>query len=100
MKALAESSVEGEQLACSRGDRLLFDGLAFRIHSGQWLHVRGRSGAGKTSLLRQLAGLARPAAGRVLWNGTDIARDGDTYRRALLYSNIASRRGAINSWRR
>jgi len=74
-----------ERLACTRGDRPLFSGLDFQIQSGQWLHVRGSNGAGKTSLLRQLAGLSRPAEGHVLWNGTDILRDGHEYRRALLY---------------
>jgi heme exporter protein A len=82
---LQQNALSAERLACTRGDRPLFSGLDFQIQSGQWLHVRGSNGAGKTSLLRQLAGLSRPADGHVLWNGTDIARAGDAYRRALLY---------------
>ena len=82
---LQQNALSAERLACTRGDRPLFSGLDFQIQSGQWLHVRGCNGAGKTSLLRQLAGLSRPADGHVLWNGTDIARAGDAYRRALLY---------------
>ncbi|WP_341677466.1 cytochrome c biogenesis heme-transporting ATPase CcmA [Niveibacterium sp. SC-1] len=81
----ARGHLRGEGLACVRGDRELFASLDFELHAGECLHVRGANGAGKTSLLRQLAGLSRPASGKVLWNGTDIARDSDDYRAALLY---------------
>lgn len=60
------SSLTAEKLACARGDRRLFDGLSFRVTAGQALAVEGANGAGKTSLLRLLAGFLAPAAGRVL----------------------------------
>ena len=50
-------------LACRRGDRLLFEGLGFELQAGQVVWLRGANGRGKTSLLRLLAGLARPAGG-------------------------------------
>jgi heme exporter protein A len=50
-------------LACRRGDRLLFEGLGFELHAGQVIWLRGANGRGKTSLLRLLAGLSRPAGG-------------------------------------
>src|SRR6185369_1406875 len=37
-------------LACSRGERRLFDGLDFHLDAGEWLHVKGENGAGKTTL--------------------------------------------------
>ena len=77
--------LQADDLACRRGHRTLFEGLRLDLAEGEWVHVRGDNGAGKTSLLRLLAGLARPAAGRVLWDGTDIVRDGADYRAALLY---------------
>lgn len=52
-------------LACRRGERLLFRHLDFELHGGEVLWVRGRNGCGKTSLLHLLAGLSRPEAGRV-----------------------------------
>ena len=55
-----------EKLACARGERRLFDGLSFRVRAGQALAVEGANGAGKTSLLRLIAGFLAPAAGRIL----------------------------------
>ncbi len=52
-------------LACRRGERLLFSGLSFQVEAGQCLTVVGPNGAGKTSLLRILAGLLHPVAGEV-----------------------------------
>ena len=45
----------------------------------------GPTGAGKSTLLRILATIARPTAGRVTWDGADIAREPDTLRAVLGY---------------
>ena len=60
------SSLTAERLACVRGDKRLFDGLSFRVTAGQALAVEGANGAGKTSLLRMIAGFLTPAAGRLI----------------------------------
>ena len=52
-------------LACRRGERLLFRGLSLAIGPGEALHVTGANGVGKSSLIRILAGLLRPFAGAV-----------------------------------
>lgn len=57
-------------LACRRGDRLLFSGLSFALASGEALQVAGPNGIGKSSLLRLLAGLMHPFAGAVVAAGT------------------------------
>ncbi len=72
-------------VACRRGDRVLFSGVRFALGAGDWLHVRGANGAGKTSLLRLLAGLARPHAGSVQWNGVELARAGDDWHGAMAF---------------
>lgn len=51
-------------LACARGDRLLFKAMNFSVKAGELLLVQGGNGQGKTSLLRLLTGLARPEAGK------------------------------------
>ncbi|WP_420466844.1 heme ABC exporter ATP-binding protein CcmA [Panacagrimonas sp.] len=52
-------------LAVGRGDRQLLGGLYFVIEPGDVLHVRGRNGAGKSSLIEVLVGLRPPLAGEV-----------------------------------
>ena len=54
-----------EALACQRGAGLVFDNLSFEVKPGTALMVRGANGSGKSSLLRQLAGLLPVAAGRI-----------------------------------
>jgi heme exporter protein A len=75
--------LSASNLSCVRGDRALFDGIDFEVGAGEWLHVRGANGCGKTSLLRLLAGLSKPAQGEIRWCG-EPAND-DTYRGDLLF---------------
>ncbi|MBN7798980.1 cytochrome c biogenesis heme-transporting ATPase CcmA [Parahaliea mediterranea] len=51
--------LEAEALGLERGGRVLFEGLSFSVRRGQLVQVEGANGAGKTSLLRILAGLSR-----------------------------------------
>ena len=68
-----ELRVDG--IACERGGRLLFSGLSFTLAAGELLALTGANGAGKTSLLRLIAGLGAPTAGRIVWPlaGKDLA---------------------------
>ena len=54
-----------DDVACIRGERLLFEGLSLALKRGDALWLRGPNGAGKSSLIRLAAGLLRPAAGIV-----------------------------------
>ena len=72
-------------LACVRGERRLFERLDLMLAPGEWLHVRGENGTGKTSLLRILAGLAQPAEGEIRWQDEPINRLQEDYRRHLLF---------------
>jgi len=60
-----------DQLACSRGGRTVFTGLSFSLSGGEAMIVTGRNGAGKSSLLRMIAGLIRIAGGRIEFAGGD-----------------------------
>lgn len=57
------SAVRCSNVACVRGGRLLFKDLSFEVASGALLSVEGRNGAGKSSLLRMIAGFLAPAMG-------------------------------------
>lgn len=67
---MQEHRLAARELACRRGDRVLFHGLSLEVGSGEALHVAGVNGIGKSSLLRILAGLLRPFAGEVERQGT------------------------------
>lgn len=54
-----------ENLAVARGDRRLFSGFCLSVAAGELVHLSGRNGVGKTSLLETLAGLRQPEAGQV-----------------------------------
>ena len=58
-------------LACRRGGRDVFAGVSFSVASGESLTIRGRNGAGKSSLLRMVAGLVRVAGGQLSLEGGD-----------------------------
>ena len=62
---MAGGQLEAVDLACVRSGRLVFDRVDLQVPAGGALLVRGPNGVGKSSLLRVLAGLLRPAAGRL-----------------------------------
>jgi len=77
--------LESINLTCVRGDRTLFAGLNFSIQPGEFLHLKGHNGSGKTSLLRILSGLMLQAEGEVRWHGENIRKQRDEFQRELLY---------------
>jgi len=72
-------------LACVRDERVLFRGLSFTLNPGEIFQIAGVNGAGKTSLLRILSGLATPEEGEVKWQGELIKRARDSFHHQLLW---------------
>lgn len=72
------------ELSVARGDRVLLEHFSLQLVAGEVVHLKGRNGAGKTSLLEVLAGLRTPASGHVdrplrglHWIGHKNALNGD-----------------------
>jgi heme exporter protein A len=63
--------LSADNLVCSRGGREVFRGLSFSLPGGEALLVTGRNGAGKSSLLRVIAGLVHLSGGRLALDGGD-----------------------------
>ena len=57
----------------SGADLLVLDDINLDLHANEILGLLGRSGSGKSSLLRIVAGLARPVSGEVRWRGRPLA---------------------------
>ena len=77
--------LEGRDLACWRGERAVFAGLSFTLPPGGALLLVGANGAGKSSLLRLLAGLVPLAEGELLWQGQDALADRVAHAARLRY---------------
>jgi len=74
------TAVSITDLALSRGDRPLFDGFNLAVAAGEAVALTGANGAGKTSLLRAIAGFIRPDAGEIAFAGAQGAIDPDEAR--------------------
>jgi phospholipid/cholesterol/gamma-HCH transport system ATP-binding protein len=65
--------LRADRLSVRQGVRPVLRDVVCTLPPGSRVLVLGRSGAGKTTLFKALAGLAAPASGHVLWNGEDVA---------------------------
>jgi heme exporter protein A len=82
-------------LALSRGERPLFRDLDLQVAAGEAVALNGANGAGKTSLLRAVAGLLRPDAGTVAFAGPAGPLDPDAARAGLhLVGHLDGLKGA------
>jgi len=82
---MSAARLDVQGLACERGGRALFANVSFSLCAGEWMHLQGDNGAGKTSLLRIVSGLSLAAAGEVRWDGVPTALCAEVYRAEMLY---------------
>ena len=66
--------LEVDELHVAYGELEVVKGVSFTVERGEIVTILEFNGAGKTTLLRRIAGLMKPAAGRVLFGGNDILR--------------------------
>jgi len=62
-----------ENLDVFYGDAQALDGVSLEIGEGEIVAIVGANGAGKTSLIRTIAGMLAPTRGHILYRGADIA---------------------------
>jgi iron complex transport system ATP-binding protein len=65
--------LSAERVSLRFGSRDAVAAVSLEVHAGEFVAVLGPNGAGKTSLLRLMAGLARPSKGRVLVDDRSLA---------------------------
>ena len=73
----AEILITVEHLVVRYGSQLILDKVGFNVYKGEILFILGGSGCGKTTLIRQMMGLDRPASGNIVIDGVDITTCGD-----------------------
>ncbi len=79
----AQPVLAARHLRVRLGGRDVLDGVSFELHPGEIVAIIGRSGTGKSVLLKHLIGLKRPAGGRVFVQGHDLWTLPPRRRRAL-----------------
>ncbi|MCW5680320.1 MAG: ABC transporter ATP-binding protein [Xanthobacteraceae bacterium] len=64
--------LEVENLSLYYGDAQALDGVSLGVEQGELVAIVGANGAGKSSLIRTIAGIHKPRAGRIRFRGEDI----------------------------
>lgn len=86
-----QMQLAADELAVTRGERIVFSDLSFAVSEGEALILTGPNGSGKTTLIRAIAGLIRPAAGELRLDA------GDPERTIGQHCHYVGHRGAIRS---
>ena len=82
-----------DKLTCRFGAKAAVDNASFEIKPGAFVGVIGRSGAGKSTMLRMINRLAEPTDGRIMFDGVDVtALKGRDLRKWRARSAISSTR--------
>ncbi|HEV2147014.1 MAG TPA: ATP-binding cassette domain-containing protein [Longimicrobiaceae bacterium] len=89
------AAIEVRDLTMAYGGRVVMRDLSFQVRRGEIFVIMGGSGGGKSTLLKHLIGLKKPAGGAILFDGEDFgeadeaARKGMLRRMGVLYQNGA-----------
>ena len=75
-----------EDLECRYGEEVVLRAVNFSVRRREIFFITGRSGCGKTTLLRHLIGLLRPSRGRIAYFGRDFTNANPEERRELACS--------------
>lgn len=88
--------IEVRELVGRYGERLVLDRISFEVYPGEILVILGASGCGKTTLLKYMLGLLRPASGTILYRGRDINKmDEDKFTQLLRKVGVSFQSGAL-----
>ena len=96
MSGAAGPMIAVEELSIGYGERVILSGVSFEVRRGEVFVILGGSGCGKSSLLKNLIGLRRPLAGRILIGDDDVAAaEGEARRRLLRSFGVMYQHGAL-----
>jgi phospholipid/cholesterol/gamma-HCH transport system ATP-binding protein len=85
-----------EDLTIAYGEKIVQKNISFEVRRGEVFVILGGSGCGKSSLLKNMIGLYKPATGRVLFDGEDIVTaEGEDRLRLLRKFGVMYQSGAL-----
>lgn len=91
-----EAAIRVENLTTRFGDKTILENVTFSVRRGEVFVVVGGSGCGKTTLLRHMIGLLKPAEGRIFIGEEDITRlDEDGLQRVQQSLGVTFQAGAL-----
>ncbi|MGH8771564.1 MAG: cytochrome c biogenesis heme-transporting ATPase CcmA [Burkholderiales bacterium] len=91
--------LEAREIACARGERRLFSNISFQLARGESLAIHGANGSGKSSLLRILCTLLPAVSGEVRWQGENVYKLGEDYRRVFAYiGHLNGLKEELSAW--
>ena len=97
-QAPAETIVDVRHVSMVFGEgqnrHAVFEDISFDVVEGEFLCIVGSSGCGKTTLLRQIAGLQKPTSGTIAFNGAPVTRP--TLDKAIVFQDYSK---ALLPWR-
>ncbi|ACS90492.1 MULTISPECIES: ABC transporter ATP-binding protein [Thermococcus] len=67
--------IEVERLLKKFGEKIVLNGIGFRVNNGEIYGLLGPNGSGKSTTMKILVGIVRPTSGQVLVDGVDPTRD-------------------------
>jgi phospholipid/cholesterol/gamma-HCH transport system ATP-binding protein len=95
-EALARPIIRVERFSAAYDGRTIVRDLAFDVYAGEVFVIAGGSGCGKSTVLKHMIGLERPAAGRILIDDDDIHAAGRRERHRILRKfGVAFQNGAL-----
>jgi len=91
-----EPIIRVEKLTARYGDRTVFDRVSFEVQRGEVFVILGGSGCGKSTMLKHVIGQYKPASGRILIDGLDVAAaEGAEYLRVTEKFGVMYQMGAL-----
>ncbi|HEX8271324.1 MAG TPA: ATP-binding cassette domain-containing protein [Longimicrobiaceae bacterium] len=78
------AAIEVRDLTMAYGGRVVMRDLSFQVRRGEIFVIMGGSGGGKSTLLKHLIGLKKPAGGAILFDGADFGQADEAGRRGML----------------
>lgn len=93
---MSETIINVKDFTAAYGDNVIIDNISFDVYKGEKFIILGGSGCGKTTLLKHMIGLYRPAAGKIVIEGDDIASaEGQERIKILKNIGVAYQLGAL-----